>query len=283
MAQTRETDTVLARDEYIEQAYFFRELGEKLTQNTPTQEVLASLREEILASTKLPLAVDYLLSELKHGGAFAPAMRRLPHYFTAFQGFVVAEAEKEQGRFDLRVALDILRGDAQYRAEQASPQGLFLYQFESICRNRLGYDGGLEAMAADPLFDPTWRRWIRGLRRQVGTVDVADLIYVCSQHYWTRQATRQPGSTPADHPVLFGEKEGRIALANRRKDPLLLFAALQRHLGYPAVPRPKPVEDSPNRVPVLARRIERIESRLKLLEEEMRGGIDLSRYLAPPG
>ena len=38
--------------------------------------------------------------------------------------------------------------------------------------------------------------------------------------------------------MLFGEKEGRIAMANRRKDPLYLFSALQRHLGYPSVPRP---------------------------------------------
>ena len=35
-------------------------------------------------------------------------------------------------------------------------------------------------------------------------------------------------------PPLFAEKEGKIAKANRGRDPLL-FAALQRQLGYPEV------------------------------------------------
>ena len=30
------------------------------------------------------------------------------------------------------------------------------------------------------------------------------------------------------------------------------------------------------------RRVERMETRLKLLEEEQRGGIDISRYYTPP-
>ena len=44
-------------------------------------------------------------------------------------------------------------------------------------------------------------------------------------------------------PALFGEKEGKIAKANRGRDPLYLFAALQRQLGYPEVPRPRPRPD----------------------------------------
>ena len=83
-------------------------------------------------------------------------------------------------------------------------------------------------------------------------------------------------------------KEGRIALANRRKDPLLLFAALQRHLGYPAVPRLEPPDSLPQLLPQLMRRVERLEMRLKLLEEEQRGAVDLTRFYAsngptPPG
>jgi hypothetical protein len=80
---------------------------------------------------------------------------------------------------------------------------------------------------------------------------------------------------------LFGEKEGQIALANRRKDPLFLFSALQRHLGYPAVPRPK---QGPSEQAVLLgfqRHLERLETRIKLLEEEMRGGINLNRFYGP--
>ncbi len=86
------------------------------------------------------------------------------------------------------------------------------------------------------MYDENWREWILTVRRQVGLIDLGDMLYVRSEHY--RQTRGE-----AEKPVLFGEKEGRIALANRRKDPLYLFAALARHLGYPTVPRPRP-EDS---------------------------------------
>ena len=52
----------------------------------------------------------------------------------------------------------------------------------------------------------------------------------------------QPGYTPP-LPPLFGEKEGKIARASRGRDPLYLFAALQRQLGYPEVPRARPRDD----------------------------------------
>jgi len=271
---------MLEREEYVEQAYFYRALGERMLEDTPTQDVLQSIREEILATTKLPMAIDYMLGELRHGDVFAPAMARLGHYFTPFQSYVIQEAEDEHGRFDMRVALEILKREAQYRADGAPPQGLFLYQFESLCRNRLGYDCGLQAMAADPVFDADWRQWILQVRHQVGILDLADLIYIQSAYYPLVQAQR--GQSAEGCQPLFGEKEGRIALANRRKDPLYLFSALHRQLGYPAVPQPKPVDATRDLVPMLARRMERLEARLRLLEEEHRGGINLKQFYRPP-
>jgi hypothetical protein len=82
--------------------------------------------------------------------------------------------------------------------------------------------------------------------------------------------------------VLFGEREGRIALANRRKDPLFLFSSLQRQLGYPEVPRQMPAGTEQALLPQLARRLEQLEMRLKLLEEEQRGGLDLSKFYERP-
>ena len=128
-------------------------------------------------------------------------------------------------------------------------------------------------MAKDPMFGDDWRNWILTVRRQIGLVDTADLIFVRSKHYYTKR------SIPIDDDVtgnpqrkpLFGEQEGQIAWATRRKDPLLLFAALQRQLGYPKVPRQTPVDDAPRLLPELARRMERVESRLKLLEEDQKG------------
>src|SRR5262245_8039535 len=241
------------------------------------QELLAHIKQQILSTTRLPMAMDFLLTELKHTGMMSTAMERLPHYFTAFQTYVMREAEAERGRFDLRIAVEILRHEAEYRSKSPVPQAMFMYQFECLCRNRLKYDPGLGAVAADSIYDQHWREWINDLRLRIGMVDFADMIYVRSQYNLVHRT--RPGEPPPEpeKPVLFSEKEGKIAWANRRKDPLYLFAALQRHLGYPTVPRPKRPDESVNLLPLLNLRVERLEARLKLLEEEGKGGIDLSK------
>jgi len=276
---------MLEREEYVEQAYFFRAMADRAQQNLATQDLLQSIREEILSTTKLPMAIDFLASELRHGGVFAPAMTRLSHYFTPFQTFVVEMAENDRAKFDFTVALEILHREALYRAEGVKPEGMFLFQFECLCRNRLGYDRGLTAMSEDPSFDAAWREWILTVRRQIGIIDLADLIYVRSELYRQTRA-RQSHSTAepeqAELPALFGMKEGKIALANRRKDPLLLFASLQRHLNYPLAPRQKPIDESRQILPMLLRRVERLESRQKLLEQEQKGGIDLTKFYGQP-
>ncbi len=280
---------MLAREEYIEQSYLFRTLGERMLDGVATQDALKSLGHEILATTKLPLAIDYLVSDLKLTGTLAPAMHQLSHYFTTFQTFVMHEAEDEEGRFDLRTALAILERESCYLAESGTPEGLFFYRFECLSRNRLDYMRGLAATAADDIFDTDWKDWIKMVSRQVGLVDLADLIYIRSKEIARRQerknaahvsiSTKENQHIVTAHPaILFGEKEGRIAWANRGKDPLYLFSALQRQLGYPAVPKPKrpqPQNESPM---ILARRLDRLELRVKLLEEESKGGIDLSQF-----
>jgi hypothetical protein len=262
---------LLPREEYVEQAYFFRTLRERMQQSMSAQELLTAIRQEILATTRLPYALEFMASELRLTGGFATAMAKLPHYFTPFQAFVIAEAERAEGRFDFRIACEVLEREAEYRAQGASPQGSFLYQFETLCRNRLGYDRGLDAMAGDEIYDPAWREWIPTVRRQVGLIDLGDMIYVRSEFY--RQTHGETG-----RPVLFGEKEGRIALANHHKDPLYLFSALARHLGYPTVPRQRQEDVQRYLVPALQRKVERLETRIKLLEEEVRGGVNLSRF-----
>ncbi len=283
----------LPREEYVEQAHFFTVLAERMAENTPAQEVLAAVREEVLATTKLPMAIDFLLAELRHQGTFAPGMRQLAHYFTPFQCYVMSEAENDRRRFDLRIGLLVLAREAQYRAaEHVTRPGLFVYQFEALCRNRLNYDLGLEAMSRDPSYDTTWKEWLLTVRRQIGLVELADLIYVRSGFYVLQQerlggeraredeeGEPTEGTSPSTRDfVLFGVQEGRIAWANRRKDPLLLFAALHRHLDYPEVPRSERVDPEERLLPVLARRMEQVEARLRLLEEEQRGGIDLTRF-----
>jgi len=280
---------MLDREESIEQAHLFEALAARMEAGIATQEALASIGQEVLATTKLPMAIDYLVAELKLFGTLSTAMARIPHYFTAFQTFVINRAEHEGGRFDMRTALSILEREARYRADGATPQGLFFYRFECLSRNRLDYQQGMEAIADDSIFDAEWKAWIRTVGRQVGFVDIGDLVFVRSPEYWRLEkreailAGREAGGP--DRAMLFGEKEGRIARANRGKDPLFLFAALQRQLGYPAVPRPAPATPSAESPALLARRLERLEARVKLMEEEARGGIDLSKFdpkLFPP-
>ncbi len=268
--------------------HLFTVLGERLRENMPAQEVLATIREEILSTTKLPMAVDFMAAELRHLGSLATAMERLTHYFTPFQCFVIGEAENDERRFDLRVGLEVLALEARYRSEGATRQGLFLFQLEVLSRNRLGYDAGLDAVAADPAYDEAWRNWILTVRRQIGIVDLADLLFVRSDFYHERKAAEAGDSGQADELIaaataegfgpLFGRQEGRIAWANRGKDSLLLFAALHRQLGYPEAPKPRPEAPEQRLLPSLARRVEQLESRLKLVEEEQRGGIKLEQF-----
>src|SRR5512140_1410764 len=130
---------VLEREEYIEQAYFFRVLRERRGDNRATQDVLASLHEEILSTTRLPYAIQFLATELKHSGLLSSGFQRLQHYFTPFQAFIIRQAEEERLRFSLEIGLLILEREASYRAQALTPPGLFVYQFEALSRNRLGY------------------------------------------------------------------------------------------------------------------------------------------------
>jgi hypothetical protein len=271
---------VLEREEYIEQAYLFRTLRERMGQNLAVQDLLARIDQEILATTRLPLAIQFLSDEIKHTGLLSSGFARLPHYFTAFQTFVVESTENDSLRFNLETALWVLEREAEYRAGAVSPPGLFVYQFEVLSRNRLGYDAGIEAMARDPLFEGAWHDYLDFVRRQVGLVDFADMVYLRSELYVNEQRRHDSGYEPP-LPPLFGDKEGRIARANRGRDPLFLFAALQRQLGYPVVPRPRPRDDTGAKLETLQARLRELEQRLKLVEGEVRGQVDLSQFGKP--
>ena len=108
---------VLDREEYIEQAYFFHAFRERLIDGLPAQEILARVGEELLSTTRLPLAVSFLTGEIKGAGLMGPGMERLSHYFTPFQTHVVNQAEGDVHRFSMDQALLILEREAKFRAE----------------------------------------------------------------------------------------------------------------------------------------------------------------------
>src|SRR4029077_1908020 len=139
---------------------------------------------------------------------------------------------------------------------------------------------GLVCLQADPFYDNDWKAFLGMVHRQIGVVDFADLVYLRSHLYVVDMRRHDPGYEPPVVP-LFGEKEGKIAKASRGRDPLFLFAALQRQLGYPEVPRPRPRDDSSVRVETMTAKMRELEARLKLLEGEVRGNVDLSQFGAP--
>ncbi|MFO0999617.1 MAG: hypothetical protein U0936_04715 [Planctomycetaceae bacterium] len=286
---------VLDREEYIEQEYFFRVYRERLMENVPSQEILKTISEEILATTRLPMAIDFMRAEILHSGKISTAMFRLPHYFAPFQAFVISRAEEDESRFEQLTALKILESEAHYRASGASMPGLFIFQFECIARNRLGYSEGLKAMISDPLYSEEWSRWIARLAASLGERELAEIVYGASQHFQNRRNTaRSPAekatanteeaSSVTAPAALFGDQEGRIAKANIGRDPLYFFAALQRQLNYPAVPRSSQAEADEDKKlpPFLEARLNKIEQRLKINEMEVKGGLDLTRFYKQP-
>ncbi len=266
---------LLKQEEYIEQNYFFKTFHERLIDGYSSQEILYGLRNELLNATNLPLAIGILLTEVKLSGKMHIAMQRMLHYFTPFQVFIIKEAEREDGRLDFRIALQILEREANYRSNAPTSQGVFFYQFECLSRNRLGFDQGLDAIANDPIFDDNWKHWINiVLRRQVGFIDIAKLVYVRSEHYKLYD-DEEP------QPILFGEREGRIAKASIGRDPLFFFSALARHLSYPSVPRQtqQSQEHEDPCILDLRRKLELLENKVQLLTEEIKGGgINLERF-----
>jgi hypothetical protein len=274
------TAAVLDREEYIEQAYLFRVMRERLNEGLATQEVLEHIGQEILSTTRLPYAVQFLTAEVKHTGLLSSGFARLGHYFTPFQAFIVRGTEEEGLRFSLDTALLVLQREAEYRASAPAPPGLFVYQFEVLCRNRLGYDEGLAGMMRDPFYPPEWCDFLGTLRDQISVVDLAEVLYLRSEMYLSERRRLEPDYEPPV-PAVFGPKEGRIAGANRGRDPLYLFAALQRQLNYPEVPRPRPRDDMPAKLELLQARLREMEARLKLVEGEVRGQVDLSQLGKP--
>ncbi len=271
---------LLDRDEYIEQSYFFRLFRERLTENIPAQDILARAHEELLTTTKMPMATQFLAAEIRHAGVLGPGFERLSHYFTPFQTFLIKMAEDDKRKFSMSTALLVLEREATYKAKNVTPQGLFVFQFETIARNKLGYDEGLKASAGDPYFDEPWRHYIGLVRRGVGSFDFCDLVYVRSQLYVDDLRRSQPNYTPPVAPI-FGLKEGKIAKASFGRDPLFLFSALQRQLDYPEVPKPKKLDDLEGTIHRLQAKVREMEARIRILEAEQRGTFDPTQFGKP--
>jgi hypothetical protein len=267
-------------DECVEQAYFFRTFRERLAENMSAQELLSSLHDEVLTTTRLPMAIQFLATEMKHSGRISTGFTMLPHYFTAFQSFIISQAEDDKSKLTMPIALLILEREATYKADHPTKAGLFVYQFETTARNRLGYSDSLAAIGKDPFYDADWQRYIEFVRRSGGVIDFCDLVYLRSEMYVVDQKRKNPNYTPPQPPI-YGDREGKIAKASRGRDPLFLFAALQRQLNYPQVPRAKAKDDVEAKLETQSAKLRELETRLRMLESEQRGQFDPTQFGKP--
>jgi hypothetical protein len=226
------------------------------------------------------MAIQFLAAEMKHTGQLASGFAKLPHYFTPFQRFVVKQSEQDKSKMPFQTALQVLEREATYKAGTPTHPGLFVYQFEAITRNRLGYTDGLVAMSEEPFFPAEWQENANIVRRQVGIVEFAELVYLRSVQYVADRRREHPEYEPSLLP-LFGEKEGKIAKASRGRDPLFLFAALQRQLGYPEVPKPARKDDAGVKLDQLEKKVRDMDTRLRILEAETRGTFDPTQFGKP--
>ena len=172
---------VLEREEYIEQVYFFRTLRERLVDGLPSQEILARIGEELLSTTKLPIAVSFLHAEMKSTGVMGPAMERISHYFTPFQAHVVSQAENDTSRFPMEQALLVLEREAKFKSEGPVARRPFSC-FSSRRSRATGWDTTRGSPAWRPTrFTPkTGKTTSSPCRTRLGDVDFADLIFVRS-------------------------------------------------------------------------------------------------------
>ena len=188
------------------------------------------------------MAIDFLRTEILHSGRISDAMHRLAHYFAPFQTFVIQRAEDDESRFEQVIALKILESEAAYRARTPTPSGMFVYQFECIARNRLGYTEGLRAMAQDPLYSDDWTQWIVRLSNELGSKELSEVVYLASQHFHNRRTTR--GTQKTVESELRGVSPLRKCCSGIRKaasprptsDAIRCFSLLlcRRQLDYPA-------------------------------------------------
>ena len=135
-------------------------------------------------------------------------------------------------------------------------------------------------------------------------VDIADVIYVHSEYYWQRQRTARADSTAARGPreCRRAATEERARHRRQRTTPSSSSASAKAASPWPIArrircscsprctgswatrrcPASKPADKEQALLPQLARRLEQLEMRLKIIEEEQRGGLDLTKFYEQP-
>ena len=95
-------------------------MADRAQQNLATQELLQSIREEILSTTKLPMAIDFLASELRLAASSAGDGQFVALFHAVSD--IRRRRPKTIGPNSICDCAEILHREALYRAEGISPR-----------------------------------------------------------------------------------------------------------------------------------------------------------------
>ena len=133
----------------------------------------------ILRADAFDYYINPLLAKVPDTAGVAKEVKRLPAETIVESGGVIPNNTS---------ALLVVQREAEYKANQPQRPGLFVYQFEAMSRNRLGYDAGLKAMAADPLYDRDWSAFIDDLRASNAAAAAPDDSRFFIAGFWARRS-----------------------------------------------------------------------------------------------
>ena len=275
------TAAVLDREEYIEQAYFFRVLRDRLADGMATQEVLERIDQEILSTTRLPYAIQFLAAELKHTGLLVVRLRPAAALLHAVSGVRRSAAPRRSAPLPagLGPAGAAARGGVPRRpAAAAGPV-------------RLPVRG---AVAQPPrLRRRPARRW-RPTRSTTATGRRSSTTCGGRWGWWTSPTSSFCGPNCMCRSGGGGSRTTsrrcrRCSARRRARSPAPTAAATRSTCSRPcngtSTTRRRRgrsrATTSATRSQVLEARLRELEKRVKLMESEMRGQIDLSQFGKP--
>ena len=231
--------TVLEREEYVEQAYFFRTFPRTGRRQPAFAGSAGHARpgdpDDDPPASRRPVPGDGDQAQRPAGHGLRALARTTS---IRFRRSSFARPKTRSCRFSMDTALLVLEREATYRASNPTRPGLFVYQFETICRNRLGYWDGLTAMSEDPLL----RRRLEGVsdrgsqgsrRRRFRRPDLLPL-----RPRGERTAAAEP-ELPAVRPYALRREGGENRQGEPRPRPALLVRGPAAAAQLPRSPATK--------------------------------------------
>ena len=183
-------------------------------------------------------------------------------------------------RFSMEQALLILEREAKYKSENPARRPVHFPVRVSVAKPAGLHPGTGAAMSADPLYTEDWRDYILMLQTRLGDVDFAKPHPSYYAHFVKERRKTNPEFEPK-YPTLFGEREGKIARANRGRDPVICW----HWTASLAIPRSRDSAAPTSSKPAFScssRRSPSSRTASRPAESELNQDVDLSQVIVKP-